>query len=71
MSTKQCATSDKPISWDQIDFKKAETRVKKLQKRIALAYRNNEVDKVVSLQHKMIHSFYAKALAVQCDMVYT
>ena len=65
MSTKQCATSDKPISWDQIDFKKAETRVKKLQKRIALAYRNNEVDKVVSLQHKMIHSFYAKALAVK------
>ena len=65
MSTKMCATSNTLISWDQIDFKKAERRVKKLQKRIAWAYDNNEMDKVVSLQHKMIHSFYAKVFAVE------
>ena len=38
MNTKLCAASDTPISWNQIDFKEAERRVKKLQKRIALAY---------------------------------
>ena len=65
MSTKLCTASDTSIPWQQIDFKKADRRVKKLQKRIALAYGDNEMDKVVSLQHKMIHSFYAKALAVK------
>ena len=65
MNTKLCAASDTPISWNQIDFKEAERRVKKLQKRIALAYQNDDVDKARSLQHKLTHSFDAKALAVK------
>ena len=51
---------------NEIDFKKAERHVKKLQKRIALAYKNHRYDVVMNLQHKMIHSLYAKALAIRC-----
>lgn len=65
MSTKLCAVSDTSISWDEINFKEVERCVKKLQKRIALAYDNDEADKAISLQHKMVHSFYAKVLAVK------
>lgn len=65
MNTSKCATSDTAQSWTDIDFSKAEKCVKKLQKRIAEAFNNDEVDRVISLQHKMIHSFYAKALAVK------
>lgn len=52
-------------SWSEIDFRKAEKCVKKLQKRIAEAFHNDEFGKVALLQHKLIHSFYAKALAVK------
>lgn len=66
MGTEMSAVSNTCFFWNQIDFKKAEKRVKKLQRRIALAYSNDEIDKVVSLQHKLIHSIYAKILAVKC-----
>ncbi len=62
---KMSAATDKIQSWADIDFRRAEKNVKKLQKRIAEAFRNGEPDRVESLQHKMIHSFYAKALAVK------
>lgn len=61
-----CATTDICLCWNEIDFKKAERHVKKLQKRIALAYITHRYDVVMNLQHKMIHSLYAKALAVRC-----
>ena len=62
---KMCATTDTITHWNQIDFKKAEKSVKKLQRRIALAFMNQRYDVVINLQHCMIHSFYAKALAVK------
>lgn len=65
MNVKTCATSDTVNRWEDIDFKIAEERIKKLQKRIAKAYRNEAFGKVETLQHKLIHSFYAKALAVK------
>lgn len=65
MSMEKCATTVTVQSWSDINFRKAEKRVKKLQKRIAEAFHNDDHDKVASLQHKLIHSFYAKALAVK------
>lgn len=59
-----CAASDRISCWEAIDLRKAETCVKKLQKCISKAWTDDEFDKAVSLQHKMIHSFYAKALSV-------
>lgn len=43
----------------------AERNVKKLQKRIKVAYTNKRYDVVINLQNTLIHSFYAKALAVK------
>lgn len=63
--SKMCATTDTVTCWDEIDFCKAEKSVKKLQRRIAEAYRDKRYDVVITLQHKLIHSFYAKALAVR------
>lgn len=60
-----CAVSDIPLDWDHTDQKKAKKYVRKLQRRIALAYKNDEIDKAITLQHKLIHSFYAKVLAVK------
>ena len=65
MNGKPCATSDTKGSWFNIDFKSAEKSVKKLQKRIYVAYSRNDIDKMMYLQSCMIHSFYAKALAVK------
>lgn len=60
-----CAASDMIDDWENIDFLKAENYVKKLQKRIAIAFSNDDFDKMTYLQHTLIHSFYAKALAVR------
>lgn len=65
INVKPCATSDNIQCWERIDFHKAECHVKKLQKRIARAWQNGDIDKVVYLQHTIIHSFYSKALAVK------
>lgn len=62
---KTCATSDVVRSWEEIDFSRAEKSVKKLQRRIATAVRNGDFDKATTLYHRLIHSFYAKALAVK------
>lgn len=66
MGTEMSAASNTCLLGNQIDFKKTEKRVKKLQRRIALAFSNGEIDKALSLQHKLIHSIYAKILAVKC-----
>lgn len=64
MNDKSCAASDRVGRWEDIDFRKAEACVKKLQKCISKAWANDEFDKAAFLQHRMIHSFYAKALSV-------
>lgn len=65
MSSKMYVASDTTDAWKQIDFKLAEKCVKKLQKRIARAYSDEDYELVSILQNKMIHSFYAKALSVK------
>lgn len=65
MNGQPCAASDTKGSWFDIDFKLAEKSVKKLQKRIYVAFSRNDIDKMMYLQNRMIHSFYAKALAVK------
>ncbi len=62
---KSCAPSDTNSRWEKIDFLSAKKSVKKLQRRIVKALLNLQFDKVEVLQHKLIHSFYAKALAVK------
>ena len=63
--SKMCTTTDIITCWEEIDFRKAEKSVKKLQRRIAEAYKNQRYDIVTNLQHKLIHSFSAKALAIK------
>ena len=65
MNVKTCASSHKATSWQTIDWKKAESYVKKLQVRIAKAQKEGHYNKVKSLQWMLTHSFYAKALAVK------
>ena len=59
------ATPDAIRSWGEINFSRAKKSVKKLQRRIATAVSNNDFEKATILQHQMVHSFYAKALAVK------
>lgn len=65
INMKMCTTSNRATSWNEIDFISAEKHVKKLQKRISTAMGNGYVDKALRFQHVLIHSFYAKALAVK------
>ena len=62
---KSCATTDMFRKWEDIDFSVAMKNIRKLQLRIALAHRDGCADKVAALQNKLIHSFYAKAIAVK------
>lgn len=59
------ASSVQNNEWDSIDWKTAYIQVKRLQMRIAKAYREGKHGKVKSLQWILTHSFYAKALAVK------
>ena len=65
MNGKPCASSHEAASWESIDWKKANAYVKKLQMRIVKAQKEGHHGKVKSLQWMLIHSFYAKALAVK------
>lgn len=64
MSMKMSASSDRVSCWKDFNFPAARARVKKLQSRIAQAFGNGDNDKVILLQEMLIHSFNAKALAV-------
>lgn len=64
INVNSCAASDRCTCWNDVNIKKAIHHVIKLQRRIALAYLNGNINKVAMLQHTLIHSFYAKALAV-------
>lgn len=51
--------------WKNIDWKKAEFEVNRLQIRIAKAVQEKKLGTVKRLQYLLTHSFYAKALAVR------
>lgn len=63
-----CATSNIINDLENIDLTQAENYVKKLQRRISVAWRKGCYDKVCVLQHKLIHSFYAKYVSVNTVM---
>ena len=65
MNSKMCATPDADLRWSQIDWQKAKSYVKKLQRRIVKAQNEGRYNKVKSLQYLLTNSFYAKALAVK------
>lgn len=65
INEKSCAASNMFHAWEEIDFAKAKKHIIRLQKRIAVEYSRSRFDVVEALQHKMIHSFYAKAYAVK------
>ena len=65
MNAQACASTDKTVAWESIDWKKATEYVKKLQMRIVKAQKAGHYSKVKSLQWLLTHSFYARALAVK------
>lgn len=62
----ECASSaNSGTSWKGIDFTRCERKVRKLQVRIAKAQKKGRYNKVKALQHLLVTSFEAKALAVR------
>jgi hypothetical protein len=51
--------------WHEIDWKKAETKVKDLQEKIVIATLNNDLKEVYRLQWTILNCLEAKALAVR------
>jgi len=51
--------------WEDIDWSTAEEYVSRIQTRISKAQTHNETNLVKRLQHLLVNSFYAKALAVR------
>ena len=62
----ECASSAEcRTSWKGIDFARCGRKVRKLQVRIAKAQKERRYNKVKALQHLLVTSFEAKALAVR------
>lgn len=62
----KCASSAKNMNgWNSIDWNKSERKVRKLQVRIAKAQKEKRYNKVKALQHLLVTSFQAKALAIK------
>jgi len=62
----KCASSQLEVSkWTAIEWDKCEHRVRKLQARIVKAQKEKRYGKVKSLQHILVTSFDAKAVAVK------
>lgn len=59
------APNTRSEDWKSINWKQATIHVRRLQMRIAKAFRAGKHGKVKSLQWILTHSFYAKALAVK------
>jgi len=59
------ALIDDAKHWHAIDWQRAQLEVRRLQMRIAKAVEENKPGKVKALQWLVIHSFYAKLLAVK------
>ncbi len=53
------------VEWNQINWRKVEKSVFKLQKRIYRASKNGDVRKVRKLQKTLLNSFYAKLISVR------
>ena len=60
-----CASSAVVNRWHSINWGRCEKEVRKLQVRIVKALKANRVGRVRSLQHILVNSFAAKALAVR------
>ena len=60
-----CAASHIQANWHEIDWNKANQKVRRMQARIVEATKAGRWGKVRALQHLLTHSFYAKALAVR------
>jgi RNA-directed DNA polymerase len=65
MTAKAGAASNTLSDWKAIEWKTAVTEVRRLQMRIAKAFREKKLGKVKALQWLLTHSFYAKLLAVR------
>ena len=59
------ATTDRLVAWHQINWRKAERTVRRLQTRIAQATQAGKWGKVKALQRLLTHSLSGKALAVR------
>jgi RNA-directed DNA polymerase len=59
------ATTDLPLGWHQINWRRAERTVRRLQTRIAQATQKGKWNRVKALQRLLTHSFSGKALAVR------
>src|SRR5215469_7477543 len=59
------APPDRPLDWHQINWRRAEQNVRRLQIRIAQATQAGKWNKVKALQHLLTHSFSGKVLAVR------
>jgi len=59
------APEARELTWESINWKRAETYVNRLQMRIAKAFREGKHAKVKALQWLLTHAFYAKVLAVK------
>lgn len=55
----------KPKSWHNIDWKKAETKIKDLQEKIVIATLEKDFKKVYKIQWMIINCFEAKVLAIK------
>ena len=68
MGKQKTAPAGAPIgdaAWQRIDWVKARREVRRLQMRIAKAVQEGRWNKAKALQHLLVNSFYAKALAVR------
>ena len=65
MYESSCASTNRMKRWEDIDFVKAEYEVKKLQMRIVKSVQENRYNKAKALQWTLVHSFYAKAVAIK------
>jgi RNA-directed DNA polymerase len=59
------ATTDTPLAWHQMNWRRAERTVRRLQTRIAQATQAGKWGKVKALQRLLTHSLSGKALAVR------
>jgi RNA-directed DNA polymerase len=58
-------TLEDPIAWHQIDWRRCQREVRRLQARIVAATKTGRYGKVKALQWLLTHSFCGKALAVR------
>lgn len=65
MALPSAGASSTTLNWDTVDWKLVVVGVRRLQMRIAKAFRLKQHSKVKSLQWLLTHSFYAKLLAVK------